>query len=346
VTWRRSIPFWPLALLVLPLLASLGVPQFQPLPPGKKEGPPLRKSLPPQGTTVTVPADCSWRKNVVTGPMVWLAEQQNGDGSWGDAPGFLEGHRIGRAGVTALVLLSILGNGYSHLSADVYDRTQVGKVIARGLQWLLKDQRGDGTFSSLQDGGLDQALAAFALSEAYGMTASQPFKAPAQNALDALLRLQGRDGSWGGPAPTAWALEALISGELSELTVPKEAKLGGLRSMTTAAHPASLLELLRLTNSRKTCASKAEALAAAPPGVQDCAAWYHGSVGLYKYDGPEGPEWKKWSASMQETLVSARDGERGWKGGTPSYTIMRSSLTLLALQTRFRYRHGFGGSPP
>jgi hypothetical protein len=345
VNLRRSIPFLPLALLLLPLLGSLGVPQFQPRPARMKIQPPVGEPATLQGTTLAARPELDWRKSATLGPMVWLVRQQNQHGSWGDGPAFLEGQRIGRAGVSALVLLSIIGNGYSQLSADTYDGTHIGKAVGRAIQWLLQDQRDDGTFGS-QEGSLDQALATLALSESYGMTAAPPFKPPAQKSLDALLRLQVRNGSWEKPGTTAWAVQALISGELGELTVPKEARHAALRYMAASTHPASLLDGLRLTPDRVPFAGQAKALAAAPPGVQNCGAWLHGSLGLFKYDGPDGPAWRKWSASMVQTLVSARDGERGWRGGSPTDTLVRTSLTLLTLLTKYRSGPSVFGSPP
>src|SRR5205823_3656635 len=116
-----------------------------------------------------------------------------------------------------LVLLSLLGAGYSHLSKDEYDGEVVGPRIKKGIRWILLQQCDDGSFNSGHDDVFDQGLATLALGEAYGTTAAQTLKDPATHALDALVRLQGADGSWGGIEPTTWAVQALASADLGEL---------------------------------------------------------------------------------------------------------------------------------
>src|SRR5258706_14915280 len=117
------------------------------------------------------------RSPVLAG-LLWALRHQNEDGSWGDVPVTLGERTIGKTGVTSLVLLSLLGAGYSQLSRDEYDEVVVGPKVKKGLQWLLSQQRVDGTFLSGHDDPFDQALAALALSDAYGMTASQVLKEP------------------------------------------------------------------------------------------------------------------------------------------------------------------------
>src|SRR5260221_4433730 len=137
--------------------------------------------------------------SAVLAGLVWALQHQNDDGSWGDEPTTLGDRTIGKTGISSLVLLSLLGAGYSHLSRDEYEGIGVGPRVKKALEWLRAQQREDGSFRSGVDEPFDQALGASALSEAYGMTGSLYLKEPAALALDALVRFQGADGSWGGP---------------------------------------------------------------------------------------------------------------------------------------------------
>src|SRR6185503_14160200 len=98
-------------------------------------------------------------------------------------------------GVSALALLSFLGAGYSQLSKDELvdiavpqQKLRFGETVKRGLQWLIAHQDPEGCVGERGPKHLyNHAVAALALSEAYGMTASQPLLEPAQKAIDFLV---------------------------------------------------------------------------------------------------------------------------------------------------------------
>ncbi len=238
---RRHWPFGFLFFLALALAVHV-VPPPQPVDrtPGTGSPAPDPDADSPTPTAAPrVPAEApssapepaaaatATRSPVLAG-LLWALRHQNNDGSWGDEPTTLGNRTIGKTGITSLVLLSLLGAGYSHLSKDEYDGIPVGVLIKKGTDWLLAQQREDGTFRSGFDDRFDQALAVLALSETYGMTASMRLKDPTTRAMDALLELQGPDGSWGGGATTPWAVEALVSASTSEVRVPPSAREGAL----------------------------------------------------------------------------------------------------------------------
>ena len=109
--------------------------------------------------------------------------------------------------------------------------------MKKGLQWLLTHQDPEGCIG---ERGMkymyNHTIAALALSEAYGMTASQPLKEPAQKAIDFLVAAQNPGKGWRYSAKcgdndssvTGWAVMALKSAELSELSFPKSAYEGAL----------------------------------------------------------------------------------------------------------------------
>jgi Ca-activated chloride channel family protein len=189
----------------------------------------------------------------VRAALQWLAHHQNPDGSW-SSEGFDarcsnatcggRGDRDHDVGVTGLSLLAFLGAGYTPLSKDeVPDPVEAGRthrfgeVVKKGLQWLLAHQDAEGCVG---ERGMKymygHAIAALALSEAFGMTRVMPLKEPAQAAIDFLVAAQNPGQGWrysakGGDSDTSvtgWAVLALKSAELSELHFPKSAYEGAI----------------------------------------------------------------------------------------------------------------------
>jgi hypothetical protein len=211
----------------------------------------------------------------------WLARHQNPDGSWSaatlrevcpcDDPAYAPPRANARAfdaGLTSLALLAFLGAGYSHESVhwirdDVTgERHRTGDVVKAGLKWLVANQNDDGSFTPRQAFLYNEALAAMALSEAFGLTQARYWRAPAQRALDFVQAAQRPsplgEGLWGwryaaradverfhrgagstDPAlardlhdadtsVTGWCVMALKSGELSGLSVARQSFDGAL----------------------------------------------------------------------------------------------------------------------
>ena len=311
-------------------------------------------SAPPRDAADEEPQDPAPREGttVILEGLKAFMRGQNPDGSWGDGVAPLEGRLVDPVGVTALSLLAFLGSGYSQLSKDVYDGLDAGQTVRRSLQWLLARQRPDGSFLTTGEERITQALASLVLSEAYGMTAAMPLKEPAQRAIDAFLRLQQEDGSWGDDTTNLWAAEALKSAILDELAIDPEAVaraqrlyrsqldagpnlpalIGHLFLSRDATHPA-----LRPTIDR---------VAAAEPDAtrRDFMYWYMGSMALFQVDGPEGAIWKNWREPFVKALYATRTKEGTWPGGTKSTTSVQTSLALLSLEVYYRYANVLAGT--
>ncbi len=211
----------------------------------------------------------------------WLARHQNEDGSWSpatlnevcpcDDPAYNPKKPYVRqydTGLTSLALLAFLGAGHTHESKlDLVDtamgkRHKIGTIVKKGLQWLVSRQNQDGSFSPDRAFLYNEALAAMAVSEAYGLTQARYWREPAQRGLDFLQRAQRPSptgaGLWGwryasrmdveqfhrgsgsldaeqqkdlfdaDTSVTGWAIMALKSGQLSGLSVSKDALSGGV----------------------------------------------------------------------------------------------------------------------
>jgi RNA polymerase sigma-70 factor (ECF subfamily) len=277
---------------------------------------------------------------------------QNPDGSWGDGVACLESRLIDPVGVTALSLLAFLGSGYSQLSKDVYDGLDAGQTVHRSLQWLLARQRPDGTFLTTGEDRITQALCSLALSEAYGMTAASPLKEPAQRAIDAFLRLQNEDGSWGDGTTNLWAAEALKSAILDELAIAPEAVAKAQRFYRSQLDAGPNLPalighfFLSRDGSHPSVRPTIDRVAAAEPDATrpEFMYWYMGSMALFQFDGPDGAIWKNWREPFRKAAYATGTREGTWPGGTKSATSVQTSLALLSLEVYYRYANVLGGT--
>jgi len=185
--------------------------------------------------------------NAVTAALRWLARHQSADGSW-SASGFCKtctgtGDDAFDTGVTSLSLLAFLGAGYSQLSKDEIDGIRVADVVRKSIQWLLSRQDPEGCVGERgQKYMYNHAIAALALSEAYGMSAATILKEPAQKAIDFLVASQNPGKGWrysmkcqdNDTSVTGWAVMALKSAEISGLQFPTSAFDGALAWLSEA----------------------------------------------------------------------------------------------------------------
>jgi hypothetical protein len=145
--------------------------------------------------------------------LLWLARHQDPDGSW--SPGAFSCNCVGApcsgpgagnftAGLTGLSVLAFLGAGYSHLSGDLYISAErpghvlpFGRVVKKAVAWLQDHQAADGSMGVDGPKGMyNHAIAALAISEAYGMTASRDLQGPTQKAIDYLVASQNPGKGW------------------------------------------------------------------------------------------------------------------------------------------------------
>ena len=201
-------------------------------------------------------------ESAVLAALKWLARHQNADGSWNPeeyndrCAGIKcagKGGKDHAVGVTGLSVLAFLGAGYTHLSKDEYPDPQnpgrmlrFGEVVKKGIQYLLSVQDPEGCVGERSTKHMyHHAIAALALSEAYGMTAGQPLREPAQKAIDFLVAAQNPGKGWrytsksgdNDTSVTGWAVLALKSAELSDLAYPRSAADGAMAWFDEATEP-------------------------------------------------------------------------------------------------------------
>jgi len=305
-------------------------------------------------------------ESAVLAALKWLARHQSPDGSW-KASGFANqcvgskcsgsGMEEYDAGLTGLSLLAFLGAGYSHLSRDEYpDPMQPGKtlkfgqVVKNAMQWLISKQDPEGCIGERGPKYMyNHTIAALSLSEAYGMTATQLLKEPAQKAIDFCVAAQNPGKAWRYSAKSGdndtsvsgWAIMALKSAELSELTFPRTAYDGAMAWLNEATeqngyylvgythkgtgkvfvpgknenfdhHPSmsAVAVMSRIFMQKKKGSPELGVVSVLVQDLPEWKAnridfyyWYYTSLALFQYDGPEGPMWKKWNEPMKNAIV-------------------------------------------
>lgn len=152
--------------------------------------------------------------------LAWLARQQKQDGGWE----YDQGKKEHRAAATGMALLPFLAAGETHKSSKNSPEHKYKDTVARGLAFLMRMCPPSGPNAGrISTNMYEQAIAALALCEAYGMTRDPVLKPYAQAAINFIQRAQGPNGSWGyGPGTNGdtsivgWQVQALQAGKLSK----------------------------------------------------------------------------------------------------------------------------------
>ena len=167
----------------------------------------------------------------VAAALNWLHRHQSGFGRWsidfrhqckgGTCSG--AGSSRSDAAATAMALLPFLAASETHRSNGPYQQT-----VAKGLNWLIKQQRMNGDLS----GGCNQpmyahGLATITLCEAYGMTRDEHVGNAARLAIGYIERAQNEStGGWrytpgeaGDTSVFGWEIMALKSAQMAGLPV-------------------------------------------------------------------------------------------------------------------------------
>jgi hypothetical protein len=299
------------------------------------------------------------RDNALLSALDWLGRYQADDGSWASTE---DGSRVE---VTGLALLAHLGAGFTTWSQEQCRFAQPWRfgggtkrgpsnsrhvVVRRAVAFLLRSQDSDGFIGprSAPNALRTHAIAATALSEAWGYCALLALRDPAERAIQALAQEPLPDAD---DALLGWAGMAFRSAALGGFPVSRSVgdRLIRKSSATTVLGTAVDLYLWvhasRRDRSDRVSADFQWLLERRPAWEQDRAdldAWLWGTLAVYRYDGPEGPMWKRWNQALLEALLrnqqTALEDLRGsWEPiGVPArrqgraYACAVNALTLSA----------------
>lgn len=299
-------------------------------------------------------------EDAVLACLVWLARHQDVDGLWSPSRHVERcvepracpdgsGAESVRVGVSALCLLAFLGAGYSPDSREMYRGISFGNVLRSGLRALVELQSPAGAFDgdpSRPRAILNHALAAFAMTEAYGLTGHQPWADSARLAVRSLVASQNRDGGW-GDAPgrsdgfvTGMTLLVFHSARVARMNVPEDvvrratAYLASLRdakgrigyqspgsqgahvpgvNSAQEAHPI-LSQFPAILSPEERDRLDARVLERSALTETFVSSWrvtdylylWLATAAKYRLDGPWGPLWKSWSEPLRHVLVKSQ----------------------------------------
>jgi hypothetical protein len=277
---------------------------------------------------------------------------------------------------TAFGLLPFLGAGDTHKSPAPGAKKLVNyqKVVEAGLRYLLGKQTREGEFPG---GMYAHGLATIAVCEAYGLTSDPLLKAPAQKALDFIVKAQDPNGggwrytprSGGDTSVVGWQVMALKSGQMSGLSVPKSTLDGASKWLdscmtsdkggygytgpqeTPTMTAVGLLCRMYLGWSPKNPGLQAGVarLKGNPPTALNNMYYYYYATQVMHHMGGESFEF--WNPKMRDLLIKGQDQGKDprhpWQKGSwdpggdvhgkVSGRIMITSLSLLTLEVYYRH---------
>ncbi len=128
----------------------------------------------------------------------WLAREQAPEGHWAQLVGYKlnngyelqDEQPLPHVGVTALALMSYLAGG--HLP----DRGKYGKVLERGIDYVLGCAQDDGQITQNGTRMYSHAFATLFLAEVYGMIDRADVKRVLQRSVDLIVSSQNAEGGW------------------------------------------------------------------------------------------------------------------------------------------------------
>ncbi|MCC6123837.1 MAG: squalene--hopene cyclase [Pirellulales bacterium] len=323
-------------------------------------------------------------EQAVQAALKWLAENQAADGRWkaGDHGAGRDESVLGHArqnagsqadtGVSGLALLAFLASGNTHGQGEYQ------KSIRRGLELLLRIQARDGNLggnASTYEFMYCHAMAACALSEAFGMTGDQRLREPVERAIRYSVAAQdARGGGWryhpaepGDTSQLGWQLMALKSAELAGIPMPdptrrgitrflqsvSSGKHGGLASYragervshSMTAEALVCWQFLGISREHPACNEAGDFLLTQLPGrggKPNDYYWYYGTLAMYQL---QGDYWQKWNAALQKTLLERQIKQGPLAGAWDTDTIWggyggriyTTAIAALSLEVYYRF---------
>ena len=303
--------------------------------------------------------------------LLWLAQHQNEDGSWGDDS---------KAAMTGFAVLCFLGHG------ELQDSPQFGTTIGRALTWIFENgTKYEGRLHMAQvftpSGVYEHAICAYALGEYYSMTRDRRVLKLLMQAIAHIIEGQGPGGGWmyaydksaDDLSVSGWQIQALKAAHLGQLQMPGVDKaltkstayiervrgpnggygyrgagdeysltgVGILCQLFWKGERGNLRQgmswLLEQTEKRKPVKYKEFSA--------DLYAWYYHTQACLMFGGDA---WTKWNGWFQDEICDVQNADGSWpspggsavgpqSGDTLTGAVYRTSLCVLMLEVFYRY---------
>ena len=282
-------------------------------------------------------------ERAVAGALNWLARHQTPHGKWSlDYRGQCKGGACSGAGsvqsdsaATALALLPFLAAGQTHKNKGIYKET-----VAKGLAWLVKQQRADGDLAGKAPQPMySHGIATLALCEAYGMTHDESMGSAARRAVAYIERAQNEStGGWryepgetGDTSVFGWQIMALKSAQLAGLPVNSmvfENSKKWLHSVAKGEHSGlysyqPYREVTPTMTAVGTLCRQYLGIDPKDPSIlegkrcllenlpdgnlgRNSYYWYYATLAMHNFSGPD---WDVWNRRMRRVLIESQQKE-------------------------------------
>ena len=234
--------------------------------------------------------------------------------------------------MTGLALLAFLASGHTHLDGPYRED------IRRGLEYLMQIQAPDGNLGG-QAATFEfmycHAMAACALSEAYGMTHDSRLREPVRRAVGYTVRAQDpigggwryKPGDAGDTSQLGWQLMTLKSAELAGIPIPDTTRQGVIRylqsvssgtyggrasyrpgeqpSRSMTAESLFCWQLLGLPRQHPAGNEAADYLLEELPGegTYNLYYWYYATLSMYQL---QDAHWQRWNEALRTAVLAAK----------------------------------------
>ena len=310
-------------------------------------------------------------EQAVMNGLVWLMQNQNPDGSWGDR---------NQGAMTGFGLLCFLGHG------EIPASPGFGTTVKGAVQWILDHgTKNEGRLhmekSFNQAGVYEHAICAYALGEYYTMTGDKRVIELFKQAIGHIIEGQGPGGGWmysfdksaDDLSVSGWQIQALKAAHLSQLKIAGVDKSldkamdyiervrgpkGGYGyrgpsddySLTGVGILCQLFWKPDRTTLRKGMEWVLEVTEKNKPvsykgNSADLYAWYYHTQACLMFGGEA---WKKWNGWFQDEICDAQSPDGSWpipggrspgpqNGNDMTGAVYRTSLCILMLEVFYRY---------